>query len=50
MKLALARGLDLEDAIRESHAFKMRARLGFSELVPHSVNGSGSYSFCVRRP
>jgi GNAT superfamily N-acetyltransferase len=52
---ALTQHRDTEAAIRKTPAYKIRARLGFTRIVPGSVrdtswDGSGTYQFAVERP
>ncbi|MFL5812712.1 MAG: GNAT family N-acetyltransferase [Bdellovibrionia bacterium] len=52
---AINRGKNVEAAILETPAYKIRARLGFTRIVPGSVrdvswDGSGPYQFAVERP
>jgi hypothetical protein len=49
VEAALARGLSLEQAIKESPAFKIPRKLGFTELIGNSINPL-SYDFTVRKP
>ena len=46
----LAQGYSIEDAIRETPAYKIRARLGFSEIVPGSIAPPHNDGFQVRKP
>lgn len=45
---ALRRTRDPESAIRETAAYKVRARLGFARIVPGTIRPK-SFGFCVER-
>lgn len=48
LKKWMARGLTAQEALRKTPAYRIRSRIGFSEIVPGSLNPN--YGFTVRRP
>jgi hypothetical protein len=48
LETAMRKGLSLEAAIKETPAYKIRARFGYTEIVPGSI--TRDYGFKVRKP
>jgi hypothetical protein len=46
---AINDGASIIEALRETPAYKLRARLGFSEIIPDSIDPN-TFSFSVRKP
>lgn len=44
----LAEGLSAVEAIKQTPAYKIRQKLGFSQIIPESINSN--FGFIVRRP
>lgn len=45
----IKKGKSVTDSIKESPAYKVRAKFGFTEIIPESINNN-TYGFKVRRP
>jgi hypothetical protein len=44
----IAKGMSLEDAIKETPAYKIRSKMGFGEILPQSINRH-SFGFKVKK-
>jgi hypothetical protein len=48
LQQGLAKGLSTIEAIKQTPAYKIRQKMGFTEIIPASINAN--FGFIVRRP